>query len=118
MSSFIRVLFPSWRFFDDIALVPVLWVRFSSEASWTEFLPKIKKRGWGHLFLNAEENERMAVHGLLNRLASDLEDSRDHSVSLELLKNLIMSRGHRWAQFKLTLGGEDLFVSPPIGSAE
>ena len=77
----LRVLLPSWRFFDDIAGSPVLMARFgaSSQAlgSWRA-LARRAPRGPGSLFVNARGNLALAHHALLEHLLSDVAALAEH----------------------------------------
>lgn len=93
-----RVLFPSWRFFDSAAPTPRLMVRTAQPGeplgAYHDALPALPRR-WSALFLNAEGNLRLAYHGLLERLVSDLAEldegdaeSARQLLSYELVVNL------------------------------
>jgi hypothetical protein len=73
----LKVLLPSWRFFDDAAGSPTLWVRCA--ASGEELGPwrtpsRSVSRGPGSLFVNARGNLALAHHSLLEHLLSDVAD--------------------------------------------
>jgi len=127
-----RVLFPSWRFFDEVDLAPVLWVRISNNADafgseafgeWTECLRKTGARTWTGLFLNGRENALHACHSLLKQFVLNLEEGdAESSVSLELVENLVLTSlinlkmipadpKASYFQFKLCIGEEEVFLS-------
>ena len=94
----LRVLFPSWRFFDSAAPTPRLLVRTAEPGAplgtYRDALPPLPRR-WSSLFLNAEGNLRLAYHGLLERLVSDVAELEEGDaegarglVSYELVMNL------------------------------
>src|SRR4051812_5994815 len=66
-----RMFFPSWRFFDDIGHVPVLFYRKSTQGKefepWVECLNK-PTRKWRTLLLNPQGNFLLACGSLLQRL--------------------------------------------------
>lgn len=93
MNELIRVLIPSWRFFDGVADAAVLFHRTSADgvtfSEWNQTLSKPQPRSWGKLFLNSQENYLLAAHALLEHLKNDLDDQVDASVSIELVQNLV-----------------------------
>jgi hypothetical protein len=132
----LRAFFPSWKFFDDIGDVPLLYVRVGATAEtlgdWETALPRPARR-WSALVLNAEGNFLLACGSLLQQLLGELEEADPahpervaESVAYELTRNLVCFRLAARAplppgthyQFKLrTLvpdggDGEDVLVSP------
>lgn len=77
----LRVLLPSWRFFDDVAGSPVLMARFGASGqalgSWRLLTRKVS-RGPAALFLNAPGNLALAHHSLLEHLLSDVSELAEH----------------------------------------
>lgn len=73
----LRVFFPSWRFFDFINSVPLLYVRsWNEKGEWSEWLPALKKperRFWNILF-NPEGNIFLAKQTLVQQFAEELEE--------------------------------------------
>lgn len=117
----LRAFFPSWKFFDDIGEVPVLFYRVSEDGrdfgGWKICLEK-SKRSLGSLFLNPQGNFLLACESHLQHLLTDLEENSnggsvriENSVSYQLTKKLvrfqIMKRGlvgeRFWYQFKLSV---------------
>ncbi len=97
-----RALFPSWRFFEDLCYLPVLYFRSSEDGKnfgpWEAALGKLE-RNWGCLFINSQANLLHAYHGLLQQLENDKEEVKEEnkndfiqSVSYQLTKNLVLSR--------------------------
>ena len=107
MNELIRVLIPSWRFFDGTVDAAVLYHRTSDDGvsflEWQQTLPKPQTRTWIRLFLNAHENYLLAAHALMEHLKNDLEDQVDPSVSIELIQNLVrlQAPNTKHYQFKL-----------------
>jgi len=129
-----RCLFPSWKFYEDVCYMPILYCRTSSDGdNFSPWQPVIEKleRNWRCLFLNPEGNLSHAYSSLLQQLESDKEDiDEDHkddlvqSVSYQLTKNLVRSKldlkpnEKMCYQFKLTLelqgnssDGQDILFS-------
>jgi hypothetical protein len=76
----LRVLLPSWRFFDDAMDSLTLWVRCAAPGA--ELGPwrttwHHASRGAGALFVNPHGNLALAHHSLLERLLSDVADLDD-----------------------------------------
>jgi hypothetical protein len=71
LSKLLRVLIPSWRFFDELGEVSRLYYRFGSGRShlgpWILYGKK-SSRTWGHLLFNAEENLYLANIRLIAEL--------------------------------------------------
>ncbi len=130
--ALIRVLVPSWRFFDDLQVAPALLVRGARAGgefgAWEPLLAPAPRR-LRHLAWNPEGNLVLAQHALLERLVLDVGEWDGDSaavtsfVSYELVLNLVtsaMARDARFAgvarcQFKLVDqrpgAGEDLLIS-------
>lgn len=100
--SLFRCLFPSWRFYEDICYLPVLYYRVSLDAkeftSWSPVIEKIN-RDWGNIFINPRANLIHAYNSMLQQLENDKEEVLDlekdafvSSVSYQLAKNLVQSK--------------------------
>jgi hypothetical protein len=93
MNHWIRVLIPSWRFFDGTVDAAVLYHRLSDDGTtfsdWKVTIPRPPHRTLGRLFLNAHENYLFACHALIEYLKNDLTDEVDASPSIALVKNLV-----------------------------
>lgn len=114
-----RCLFPSWKFYEDICYVPVLYYRLSEDGeSFKDWCPLFDKleRSWKNFFINPEANLRHAYNTLLQQLESDKEEISEErkselasSVSYLLTKNLVNYRlrdiksSMKYFQFKLSL---------------
>jgi len=120
-----RVLLPSWKFFDRVASVPRLWVRFSQDgksfSDWIDRLPRKGSRDWGRLFLNPRENKLFAAHSLLSQFAEAPEEgaSKDLVVRLALhglTGDPVLDESLKAAQlqFRIEVFGRELFLSQPI----
>ncbi len=138
----LRALFPSWKFFEDVCQLPVLYYRFAREGEefceWQNCFQK-PKRHLSAVIFNPQGNLLLACNGLLQQLESDIEeldaskaDKFDQSVSYRLTKNLVIYQvskqhqchaGFRY-QFKvasLMQGSTDetseIFLTSPIHQA-
>ncbi|HWA73132.1 MAG TPA: hypothetical protein VG937_12375 [Polyangiaceae bacterium] len=113
----LRSLFPSWRFFEQIAPVPQLQYRVAPAdgdfGPWRDALPPIARTP-GSLLLNASGNLQLAYQSLVERLSDDLDgtapESIPGSVSYELVERLVRTRvalttegEEQRFQFQLTL---------------
>lgn len=106
-SSLLRVLLPSWRFFDDSSSGPRLFFRTRGAAGdafgeWRELDPRPARRarGLGALVLNPRGNLALAHHTLLEHLLDDLAsldpahiDAVESLVSYRLVQRLVRSHG-------------------------
>jgi len=95
----LRVLLPSWRFFDDVQDTPVLLVRTARVAlpfgAWRPVLIP-RARQLAQLLWNPDGNLLLAQHALLERLLADLaewDEGRDPPpeslVSYQLVQHLV-----------------------------
>lgn len=100
-ASLLRVLVPSWRFFDDIAPTPLLLARVrlpdQEPGAWREVI-QVPPRTPGTLFWNPEGNLSLAAHSLLDRLQMDLAEldaagapPAQELTSYKLVLNLVQS---------------------------
>jgi hypothetical protein len=98
MNQILRVLVPSWKFFDATSFAPELYYRLQNNVGWGEWIlaiPKIGKRSFKHLWVNSEESFGFASHALLEHLVDDLSEEKDSSVSLALVNQLVRFRINR-----------------------
>lgn len=132
--SLVRVLVPSWRFFDDLQVTPTLLVRVARDGeAFGEWAPVLSppRRSILHLVWNPEGNLLLAQQSLLERLLMDVGEWDERGatgpetlVSYQLVLNLVRAAlaadGVRGAtcQFKLVESagegggaGSDLVIS-------
>lgn len=99
----VRVLFPSWRFFDDIQATPSLRVRWAEGdgalGEWRDLTPRVHRRWPLALVWNPTGNLRLAEHVLLERLMDDVAEWNERDslgvesmVSYELVVHLVRER--------------------------
>lgn len=97
-----RVLFPSWRFYDDVNYVPFLYYRFGHDeknfGEWKLVLPKLKRNIF-NILINPEANLTHAYNTLIQQLEQDKEEVSEEnkndfvkSVSYNLIKNLVQKQ--------------------------
>ncbi|MFN8609516.1 MAG: hypothetical protein U0931_18400 [Vulcanimicrobiota bacterium] len=101
----LRVLVPSWRFFENTDLAPQLWLLYSDwQPGWRPLSRK--------LLFNPEDLLELACRDLVHSLCADLEESQrpiQECESYQMLVNLARQRGA--SRFKLCDPSGDLFVS-------
>lgn len=95
-----RALFPSWRFFENIAELPTLEFRLRmSNGESSDWLPALirPKRSWTVLLFNPQGNLYLACQTLLQQFANDVaevppgkDDEFEGSVSFQLVKSLVL----------------------------
>jgi len=115
---FLRILFPSWKFFDRIGPVATLFYQLSGSDStkWVACLSP-PKRSFLHLLLNSTGNIYLAQQGLVDRLVMDINkmsnaetgaDKITHTTSyqmiLRLVINTIKQSGLKKASFRFKIG--------------
>lgn len=131
---FLRVLLPSWRFFESHGAVPALYFRTLSapnqNVDFIEFFPKKKPR-MTQLLFNPQGNFDIVWRSYMQQLASDIQtgstskDSIETHVIYQLLQNLVCekSKGENqvaYFQFKIVAQvplsevQDDLLISPII----
>jgi hypothetical protein len=136
--AMLRVLLPSWRFFDEVEGSPTLMLRsgaVTGELGPWQAVSLGAPRGPASLFINPRGNLALAHHTLLEHLLDDvaeLDDQLDHRldgaaaaeaveqlVSYQLVVRLAKARlggdGPRRFQFKLTVVRE---AEPGAGAHE
>ncbi len=129
-----RAFFPSWRFYEDICEMPMLYYRTLEPAGDWKLAWQKPLRSWSTIFVNPQVNYLFACQGLLNQVENDVNELGEgaheefsNSVSYRLLENLVRysmrAEGDGAAtryQFKLmaAIQGEDAFqdvlISPVI----
>lgn len=129
--SLFRVLFPTWKFFDEFASVPTLHARVGN-GPWRRLLPPHVRR-LSALFLNAQVNLTLAYDSLLVRTVQELQDLSEHqnfaqTVTYQMLHALVREQLVDLQpnyQFKLVLtaldakgDGEEILISPRYTSAD
>jgi hypothetical protein len=125
--AMVRVLVPSWRFFDTVGEHPQLWARAvpadAPPGPWRALLGP-PARAWWNVAWHPQGNLSLARHSLLDRLLADLARDPDADPTALVSYRLVLDQV-RFArtgadagaavQFKLTApgttAGPDLFVS-------
>ena len=110
MLSLVKILIPSWRFFDDTGPIPKLYVRVQQggqlENSWLPALTP-PKRHWYSLFINPEGNFYHAVCNALEHLLQHPENKDANRIIHRYVRHhLIHERGLQRIgtyQFKVTV---------------
>jgi hypothetical protein len=95
--AYVRALFPSWRFFEDVEPGPELQLGIaSSEGAATTWHPVLPAAETGRLFLNARGNLRLAYQSLVEQLESELDgcevESAPQLISYRLVRRLVQER--------------------------
>lgn len=123
----LRALFPSWRFFDDIGEVPVLWVRVASDetadleaCAWELALPTPRRRWW-NLVWNPEASVRLAYDSLLVQLLHDadehaetLSEQTSYRLTTHLAAYVLRQRGRAGAAVRYQLKVTSVMAGSPI----
>lgn len=87
----LRLLFPSWAFFDAVTDVPSLEVRTwstGSEPSAWRVAAVAPVRRLLHLLFNPEGNEQLAVQSVVDRFAVERETGIDDEVTRALVEQI------------------------------
>jgi hypothetical protein len=113
--SLIRILFPSWNFFNRFGFTTRLYFRtnyllelspqlqpndLESKVKFGPWMPAIAnpKRGWSSFFLNPDGNACLAVYSILERFVIEINESKpgsdasgdiSQSVSYQLIESFI-----------------------------
>jgi hypothetical protein len=120
---FIRIFFPSWRFFDDAGPIYSLMYRIE-KGKWKSFHKKLN-RNLIQLVFNPTGNMQLASQSLLDRLMLDSQEvaavDLEKTVSYLLVKNLVHSKVKPEKSFQFKVVGaiasssfkvEDYLLSP------
>jgi hypothetical protein len=99
-----RVFFPSWKFFDDLSQVPVLYFRVSEteieptgpSPNWTEALLR-EPRSWFAIFLNPKPGALLAYQSMLYHLEQEIDEFPQgldftNTTVFRLVHNLVQSK--------------------------
>ena len=118
-----RVIIPSWRFFDQPDEPLRLEWRANTESGWTPLLTP-RRRPFFSIIFNPNGNVSFAAHALLEQLISDLSDSDSNGneiaiqVSSALVQNLVRQQltergalGSTPFQFRVRAAAEVLYTS-------
>ena len=128
----LRAFFPSWKFFDDVGVVPVLLVRVGPDENdlgeWVPCLHQVRRR-WYAPLVNPEATLQLAYGSLLSQLVAEVEDMPapydvESAVSYQLTHHLVRANlatrpGLRY-QFKVCVVepgrdvglDDDMIISP------
>ena len=117
MMQLLRVFFPSWKFFDELAPATAIELRHSDGAG--EFGPWTRcecqhARG---IFINAQGNLAHACQSLLETAVREVSESSGSfgtSVPYRLLVGLArfqLPREARRFQFRVSVGGDEALLS-------
>lgn len=102
----LKIFVPSWRFFDDLGHVPIVFVRRSESEDWSELFQKPKFRWW-HLFFNAQTNLVLFQNQLLTELMILTQRYRDGSIAgtleFRLVEEMTKACVQRPYQFKVSI---------------
>lgn len=124
MNALLRVLIPSWRFFDDVGHVSKLFYQTNLATQWQPCFQPLP-RHWYQLLLNPQTNLRMALNSLVERLVSEISESTEankdqipQSVSYQLVKNLVRHQARsqntniKTFRFKIVVSdGDEILIS-------
>jgi hypothetical protein len=80
--AYFRVLFPSWRFFDELGGVPSLFYRTVQNGEmgpWQDCLPNQSRNAFSFL-LNPTGNLRMASLSLVEQLVSEIQETDENQL--------------------------------------
>jgi hypothetical protein len=114
--AMVRVLVPSWRFFDTVGEHPQLLARsVGADGTGGPWRPVLEPptRSWWNVAWHPQGNLSLARHSLLDRLLADVAGDPDEPVSSLVTYRLVLDQV-RWSrrggaagavQFKLTGAG-------------
>jgi hypothetical protein len=114
-----RVIIPSWRFFDQPDEPLLLETRVNTKDAWIPLLTP-RRRPFYAVIFNPGGNLRFAMHALLEQFISDLEDGDEIAidVSSALVQNLVKQQltergvvGPKSFQFRIRTTTDVLFTS-------
>lgn len=87
----LRLLFPSWAFFDRVVSIPALEVRtFGASGVASAWHPALAAptRGARHALVHPDGTRHLALQGLVDRLATEVEQDDTDPVSVALVAAL------------------------------
>lgn len=132
--NFLKILIPSWRFFDQPGTRFILEIRVKASAKapwgeWEKAFLTIPSRKWFHLFLNPSGNLYLARVSAVDRLALEAQETKaaehellEKSASYQIVKSLATQSLEREKHFFYQFGvrginpgevlGEFVLISP------
>ena len=130
--NFFKMIFPSWKFFDESADTPVLLYRDLRSETWIILFPP-PKTSWKQILFNPKGNLYLAMHSHIQQVLDDLnhldpkelEHFQDH-ISYKITNNFVSTISSvKEYQFKISSIRldqfnnnhfevlEDILISPP-----
>ena len=113
----VRLLIPSWRFFDDVGTVPHLEYRVEKDgaaSAWFPVLEVLHERK-SSLFVNPEGLLHLAFKSVVERAVSERNEGQTSSVTEELLRRIVR---RRIPQHKGARGQYRILLMNPLVSLE
>jgi hypothetical protein len=109
--QYLRVFFPSWRFFGSLGSVPKLFYRLSQNANWIQVPTKPPPRKISQILLNPEGNLYLAKLALIDQFLDELNDcTPEQTKTLPILKSLISTEtGSQNFEIKVEVDGSEVF---------
>jgi hypothetical protein len=130
----LRAFFPSWKFFDEVGVVPVLLARVArdddalADGDWQPCLRPLPRRA-GALFVNAAATLQLAYGSLLAQLVAEVEELpipadvealASYQMTLALVRTRLGAAAGQRFQFKVCLCepgappglDDDMIISP------
>lgn len=122
----LRSFFPNWRFFHRVGHVPVLFVRYTNQATgwqpWQALTPR-SKRNLLQLFHNPSINLALANQNLVDHLSADIQALPDDKDSRQLVTYQLVLRLARHYLQPISIGQDirqyqvQLRLVPPFEEA-
>lgn len=135
----LKLFLPTWKFFDHVGLVPVVYFRMGDQeghlSQWRKVI-EVPERQWMNFILNPKGNwishQHTALHQLLNDNLKFEVDDLEKSNSFQFIKSLVEQKlissedKKNFYQFKVAgvstqnfeLQEEDLILSPIYSASE
>jgi hypothetical protein len=130
----LRAFFPSWKFFDEVGVVPLLLARVAADedalaaGAWRPCLGPLPRRA-GAILVNPAATLQLAYGSLLAQLVAEVEDLPApadvealpaYQMTLALVRTRLAAPAGQCLQFKICLcapgasprGDDDMIISP------
>ncbi len=104
LSLYLPVLFPSWRFFDQLGPSPRIEVRLAGETDWRDLCARPERLGFGQMLValvySPDRNEQLFLVSLATRLAIEPCDQMGDLLIRRIQARLAPTRGTTY-QFRV-----------------
>lgn len=109
-AQLLRALVPSWRFFNETMVVPILEGReltsTTSPQEWRSLIPKRGQRSFYEVFYNPRDTLLFAAHAALEQFVVDPSSQTSQKIIESLARDALAVTAF---EYRVILDGEEVF---------